>query len=86
MKWNELFNINQMPLIEDIRIYIGEAKPNWDELVLHIEETYKPKRQLDYSKDYSYSRWYHADKMADMNSRGYSFNTPYILRSDFLGT
>lgn len=25
-------------------------------------------------------------KMADMNSRGYSFNTPYIPRSDFLGT
>ncbi len=25
-------------------------------------------------------------KMADMNSRGYSFNNPYIPRSDFLGT
>lgn len=57
MKWNELFNIDQIPSIEDIRAYIGEAKPNWDELVLHIEETYKPKRQLDYSKDSLQPGW-----------------------------
>lgn len=46
-----------MPSIEDIRNYIGEAKPIWDELVLYIEKTYKPKRQLDYSKDSLQPGW-----------------------------
>jgi hypothetical protein len=57
MKWNELFNIGQIPSIEDIKVYIGEAKPYWDELVLHIEETYNAKRQLDYSKDSLQPGW-----------------------------
>lgn len=57
MKWNKLFNIDRMPSIEDIRVYIGEAKTNWDELVLYIEGTYKAKRKLDYSKDSLQPGW-----------------------------
>jgi len=57
MKWNELFKIDQMPSIADIRNYIGETKPIWDELVLYLEKTYKPKRQLDYSKDSLQPGW-----------------------------
>lgn len=57
MKWNELFNIDQIPSIEDIRVYIGEAKRNWDDLTSFIEETYKGKLQLDYSKDSLQPGW-----------------------------
>lgn len=57
MKWNELFNIEQIPSIEDIRTYIGEAKLIWDELVTYIDKTYNAKRQLDYSKDSLQPGW-----------------------------
>lgn len=57
MKWHELFDTDHIPFFEDIRDYIGEAKPVWDELVLHIEETYKAKRQLDYSKCSAQPGW-----------------------------
>lgn len=50
MKWNELFSADDSPSFEEIRSYIGEAKPFWDELVSYIEETYKVKPQLEYSK------------------------------------
>jgi hypothetical protein len=50
MKWNELLNFDRIPSIENMKEYIGEAKANWDELVLLIEETYKAKHNLDYSK------------------------------------
>lgn len=57
MKWHEVFSSDQIPSFEDIRDYIGEAKSNWDELVLYIEETYKPKQQLDYSKCSAQPGW-----------------------------
>lgn len=57
MKWNELFGSDRIPSFEDIRAYIGEAKPVWDELVLCIEETYKAKQQLDYSKCSAQPGW-----------------------------
>ena len=57
MKWNEMFHIDQMPSFEEIREYIGDAKANWDELVFHIEETYKVKGKLDYSKDTLQPGW-----------------------------
>ena len=57
MKWNELFDAERIPFIEDVREYIGEAKPIWDELVLYIEETYKAKQHLDYSKCSAQPGW-----------------------------
>lgn len=57
MKWNELFDSDRIPSYEDIRAYIDEAKPVWDELVLYIEETYNAKPQLDYSKCSAQPGW-----------------------------
>ncbi len=55
--WNELFGSDRIPTFEDIRAYIGEAMPVWDELVIYIEETYKAKQQLDYSKCSAQPGW-----------------------------
>jgi hypothetical protein len=57
MKWNELFGINQMPRLEDIKAYIGPTQTYWDELVTHLEEVYQPQQQLDYSKDSLQPGW-----------------------------
>ena len=57
MKWNELFDADRIPSYEDIRTYIGEAKPIWDELVSYIEEKYNVKPQLDYSKCSAQPGW-----------------------------
>jgi hypothetical protein len=57
MKWNDLFDADRIPSYEDIRTYIGEAKPIWDELVLFIEEKYNVKPQLDYSKCSAQPGW-----------------------------
>ena len=57
MLWNELFDSDRTPTFEDIRAYIGEAKLVWDELVLYIEDTYKAKQQLDYSKCSAQPGW-----------------------------
>lgn len=57
MKWNELFGADQIPSFEDIRAYIGDAKPIWDELLSYIDEIYKSKPQLDYSKCSAQPGW-----------------------------
>jgi hypothetical protein len=57
MKWNELFGADRMPSFEDIRSFIGDARPIWDELLSYIEETYKSKPQLDYSKCSAQPGW-----------------------------
>jgi hypothetical protein len=57
MKWHELFDTDHIPSFENIREYIGEAKTVWDELVLYIEETYKTKPQMDYSKCSAQPGW-----------------------------
>jgi hypothetical protein len=57
MKWYELFDKDHIPSFEVIREYIGEGKSNWDELVLYIEESYKAKQQLDYSKCSAQPGW-----------------------------
>lgn len=57
MKWNELFAADRMPSFEDIRTYIGQTKPIWDELVLYIEETYQVKSKLDYSQCSAQPGW-----------------------------
>ena len=57
MKWNELFDADRIPSFEDIRAFIGDATPIWDELLSYIEETYKSKPQLDYSKCSAQPGW-----------------------------
>lgn len=57
MKWNDLFGADRIPSFEDIRAFIGDTKPIWDELLSYIEETYKSKPQLDYSKCSAQPGW-----------------------------
>ena len=57
MKWNELFGIHQRPRLEDIKAYIGPTVAYWDDLVVHLEEIYQPKKQLDFSKDSLQPGW-----------------------------
>ncbi|WP_010246188.1 DUF3788 domain-containing protein [Acetivibrio cellulolyticus] len=57
MKLHELFDADHIPSFEDIRAYIGYAKPIWDELLSYIEQTYKAKPQLDYSKCSAQPGW-----------------------------
>lgn len=57
MKWHELFDTDHIPSFVDIREFIGEAKSNWDELILYIEETYKAKQRFEYSKCSAQPGW-----------------------------
>lgn len=57
MSWNELFDANRMPSLDDIRSFVGEAKPLWDELVSYLEQTYRVKPQPDYSKCSAQPGW-----------------------------
>jgi hypothetical protein len=50
MNWNEMFDANSSPSFEAIRDYIGEGAPIWDELLSYLEETYKVKPKIEYSK------------------------------------
>ena len=79
MKWNELFDADRMPSYEDIREYIGEAKTVWDELVLYIEETYKTKPQMDYSKCSAQPGWNVKYKKSSK-----SLCTLYPMPNDFI--
>lgn len=79
MKWNELFDAERMPSYEDIREYIGEAKTVWDELVLYIEETYKTKPQMDYSKCSAQPGWNVKYKKSSK-----SLCTLYPMPNDFI--
>ncbi|KAB2952736.1 hypothetical protein F9B85_08790 [Heliorestis acidaminivorans] len=36
MNWNEIFDADHIPSIEDIREYLGEAKSIWDELTAYL--------------------------------------------------
>jgi hypothetical protein len=57
MSWNERFKADHIPSNEDIREYLGEAKSIWDELTAYIEETYKVKPQIAYSKCSAQPGW-----------------------------
>ena len=79
MKWNELFEAYRSPSFEEIRDFIGEAKPIWDELVSYIEETYKVKPQLDYSKCSAQPGW-----NVKYKKRGKSLCTLYPMPNYFI--
>lgn len=57
MNWNEMFDGTQIPACEEIREYLGEAKPNWDELTTYIEEAYQTKPEIAYSKCSAQPGW-----------------------------
>jgi hypothetical protein len=49
MNWHEVFDEGRIPSAEDIRVFLGEAKTIWDDLIVYIEETYQVKPQTAYS-------------------------------------
>ncbi len=57
MKWNELFKINQVPSLKDIKFYIGKSETIWDELISFIEDTYNVSSQMSYSKCSAQPGW-----------------------------
>ncbi len=57
MKWNELFNAEQMPSGQDIRDFMGESAPLWDDLLAYVEKTYVVKPQSAYSKCSAQPGW-----------------------------
>jgi hypothetical protein len=57
MKWYGLFDTDHTPSFENIREYIGDTKSYLDELVLYIEESYKAKQRLEYSKCSAQPGW-----------------------------
>ncbi len=57
MKWDQLFSINQIPSNEEIKQYIEEAEPIWEELIDYIEEAYRVQPQMAYSKCSAQPGW-----------------------------
>lgn len=57
MKWDELYNISQIPSTDDIKFYIGKSEPIWNELISFVEDTYKVSSQISYSKCSAQPGW-----------------------------
>ena len=57
MKWNELYDIGNLPSMEGINAYLGAARPLWNELTAYIEEKYQAKAQMAYSKCSAQPGW-----------------------------
>lgn len=57
MKWNEIFNAEHIPSDEDIREYLGDVRPIWDELTAYIEKAYQVEPQVAYSQCAAQPGW-----------------------------
>ncbi len=57
MKWRDLYPMDHRPSIEDMSAFIGDSKPYWDDLILYMDKSYHPKRQIDFSKDTYQPGW-----------------------------
>lgn len=57
MKWSERFNVNQVPLYEDIIQFIGKGAPMWSELLSYIEKEYHAQPKMTYSKCTAQPGW-----------------------------
>ena len=55
MEWNTLYSESTQPTLEDIDKYINSAL--WEELNTHLQDTYKVKPQLSYSKCTAQPGW-----------------------------
>lgn len=49
MNRHEVFDADHIPSAEDIRVFLGDAKTIWDDLIVYIEKTYQTKPQIAYS-------------------------------------
>ncbi len=50
MDWNEMFDAATMPSDEDIRRFLECAEPLWGELTSWLEDSYRVRPQMAYSK------------------------------------
>jgi len=57
MKWNDKFDSDNVPDIEDIRRFIGDKVGLWDDLTDYLRDTYKVKPDLDYSRCSAQPGW-----------------------------
>lgn len=57
MIWNEKFDAGHIPSYEDIWEYLGEGKSYWDEFTEYIEETYRVKPKIEYSRCSAQPGW-----------------------------
>ena len=57
MKDEKVLNEFDIPSNEGIIEHLGEAKSNWDELTAYIEEAYRVKPQIAYSKCSAQPGW-----------------------------
>lgn len=57
MKWNDAYDVNHAPTIEDIKEFLGEGKPLWNKLTEYIEQTYKVTPQIAYSSCSAQPGW-----------------------------
>lgn len=57
MKWNEFYNASRIPSLTDIKDYLGEAEPLWNELTSYIEDTYQIKSEMSFSKCSAQPGW-----------------------------
>jgi len=57
MIWNEMFDARHIPSGEDIGEYLGAGKSDWDELTAYIEEEYRVKPKIEYSRCSAQPGW-----------------------------
>ncbi len=57
MKWNEIFDADHAPGVDDIHKYLGDEKALWKELTNYIEEAYQVKPEIAYSKCSAQPGW-----------------------------
>jgi hypothetical protein len=57
MLWDEIYDQENRPSLNDIEEFIGTAYPLWNQLTGHIEETYKTKPEISYSSCSAQPGW-----------------------------
>jgi len=57
LKWNDRFDSDNVPDIEDIRGFIGDRVVLWDDLTDHLRDSYKVEPDFDYSRCSAQPGW-----------------------------
>ncbi len=79
MNWNEVYEADHIPSIDDIKDYLGEAKLIWNELTAYIEKTYQVEPQITYSKCSAQPGW-----NVKYKKKGKSLCTLYPMQNYFI--
>jgi hypothetical protein len=79
MKWNEIFDADHIPSVDDIHKYLGDGKAIWKELTDDIEEAYQVKPEIAYSKCSAQPGW-----NVKYKKKGKSLCTLYPMEGFFI--